>query len=827
MYDENATEIGDYVCFRDDRINRIGGGVALWIRSSIVSCVVPCNHSSDFECAIVKLPALKIIIMALYLPPNIAKPKSSNVNSFVISALDDCLMHNPGFDVVIAGDLNRFDVKEVCCSLGLRNINNRATYANSELDYILLSVSLSNNYTISLCAPFDRSKVPHKSLLAVPLNGSSESSHYVIRRVYDLRSSFIENFVKKIDSVDWSFLENPDLSLNAKCSLFQGFLEAAASECIPVSFVKCSASDKPWITTLVKDLINKRWRAFRKGDYATYNCLKIKIQSEIQKAKFLWTKKMQHRDIWKAVRSHLGKNSPSLIMSLLSQYTSTVEAADAINAHLFSVFVDSDWSTVNDLFAAYSQDDVSRWMIDVSPCMIQTALRQLSRHKSSPDLPNILYKSVACQLSAPLSKLLELSFELGLVPEPWKRAVISPIPKTRNPTIKDIRPISLLPPLAKIMERVVLKSIKCKLLENYDNNQFGFRPNSSTQCALAFLHNQVTDYLDDPSTFGVMIVSYDYSKAFDRLRFDLIIKRMIECKFPSRIIAWMIDYLMQRTQVVRIGEVESRSMQIVSGVPQGSILGPFLYSFATATYCPMSNNCHVIKYADDTSLIFPLYKSSNNDHVSEEHKHLLAWSVENDLEMNVSKCKALIVRKSNVFHSVAFPFLTGVQYVDKINILGVFFNCKFTWTSHIDYIIKKCSRLLFAFRIIRGALSSSNLNLLYCSLVRSIIEYCSPVYIGLSSSDARRLEYLQKRFHRLICSSECNDSCLSTVTERRLILAMKFLDKVMKNNNHVLHKLLPPKSKFDRFILPPRRTERRSKSFFLCACEKYNRSVKR
>ena len=86
--DHNVTSIKDYVCIRDDRVNRIGGGVAFWIRSSIVINCVTCSHPPGFECLVVKLPALKLILMALYLPPNIANCNSSSINAFIISTLD-------------------------------------------------------------------------------------------------------------------------------------------------------------------------------------------------------------------------------------------------------------------------------------------------------------------------------------------------------------------------------------------------------------------------------------------------------------------------------------------------------------------------------------------------------------------------------------------------------------------------------------------------------------------------------------------------------------------------------------------------------------------
>ena len=109
----------------------------------------------------------------------------------------------------------------------------------------------------------------------------------------------------------------------------------------------------------------------------------------------------------------------------------------------------------------------------------------------------------------------------------------------RTPSVEGIRPISLLSPPAKILEKIVLSSLKSEFISYYDDTQFGFRPGSSTLCALTCIHEHITSFLDDPSTFGVLVITYDYSKAFDRLKSDIIIQRMIDTKFSSKAIQWM------------------------------------------------------------------------------------------------------------------------------------------------------------------------------------------------------------------------------------------------------------------------------------------------
>ena len=150
---------------------------------------------------------------------------------------------------------------------------------------------------------------------------------------------------------------------------------------------------------------------------------------------------MEKKNIREVVDTPRGRNSSTPLFGILSHYQSTKEAMNAMNCHLQSIFVVSDWDNIDDRITELHEDDCD-WKIDVSSPAICKALRQLSKKKSSPDIPNRLYESDASQLSAPLSKLLKLSFDLGQVPETWKKAVISPIPKTRtgNSTVEDIRP---------------------------------------------------------------------------------------------------------------------------------------------------------------------------------------------------------------------------------------------------------------------------------------------------------------------------------------------------------------------------------------------------
>ena len=170
--------------------------------------------------------------------------------------------------------------------------------------------------------------------------------------------------------------------------------------------------------------------------------------------------------------------------------------------------------------------------------------------------------------------------------------------------------------------------------------------------------------------------------------------------------------------------------------------------------------------------------------------------------------------------------LSGVIPVSKLPILGVTFDTRYGWASHFDVTIRNASRHLFALHLLRKSLSSAQLILVYNALMRSILEYCSPLFLGMTVKDKVRLERVQDRFHKLMCGRHCKEACLESLTDRRNKMSLQFLQN-MKRETHILHDELPPQSSSGRFLLPCRRTARRSRSFIPLVCELYNAGFQR
>ena len=142
-------------------------------------------------------------------------------------------------------------------------------------------------------------------------------------------------------------------------------------------------------------------------------------------------------------------------------------------------------------------------------------------------------------------------------------------------------------------------------------------------------------------------------------------------------------------------------------------------------------------------------------------------------------------------------------------------------------LVKKEDNIRQKYRLLRPGLSKQDMITVYNAILRSILEYCAPLFLGLTTVDSVRLEKVQKRFHRLLCGDLCRSSCLVPLSDRRLRLSMKFLTKIRSDCNDILHKELPIISATGRFILPPRNTTRRSSSSIPLACEKWNATFQR
>ena len=283
------------------------------------------------------------------------------------------------------------------------------------------------------------------------------------------------------------------------------------------------------------------------------------------------------------------------------------------------------------------------------------------------------------------------------------------------------------------------------------------------------------------------------------------------------------SYLTHRTQATRIGDIVSTTINISSGVPQGSILGPYFYCLVAATLLPVNSSTRLIKYIDDVTYCIPLQTDGPRNQVLEEHKNVVRWSHQNRLTLNESKSKSLFFPKATGSHP---QLLEDVEHVKELKILGVKLNDQLTWDSHIDMMIKISSQRIYALRILKPMLTKNDLRKIYFSLVRSLLEYVSPLYVYLPQQLDSKIERFQNRVHKLICSlprqqhaTDCDCSSFPNLRQRRHQAAIRLFRQAANDQNHILHCIIPDLSQTSsRFLQPPSITSRRRNSFIPFTC---------
>ena len=299
-----------------------------------------------------------------------------------------------------------------------------------------------------------------------------------------------------------------------------------------------------------------------------------------------------------------GKSDNSTVNQITNLFSDINVAANSINASFSDFFVKS--SSFPPIPMNYEVDKIC----DVNSVFCLLSNLKTNKSCGSDGIMPIFLKTSASALALPLSHIFNLSFIHGCVPELWKIADVCPVPKTKPINLLKLRPISLLPIVSKILEKSILKLYRVPLIKCYDNNQFAYRCKSSTVSALIAIHDTILKLLDNVSVNAVRVITFDMSRAFDRIPHHLLLSCLSQCDLPKRaaFVNWLNSYLCGRLQRVRLSNVRSSCVPVTSGVPQGSILGPILFSVYLSSYDCISPNVQVVKYADDVSLIVPVFK---------------------------------------------------------------------------------------------------------------------------------------------------------------------------------------------------------------------------
>ena len=362
--------------------------------------------------------------------------------------------------------------------------------------------------------------------------------------------------------------------------------------------------------------------------------------------------------------------------------------------------------------------------------------------------------------------------------------------------------------------------MKTTIIEKFGDNQHAFRPLGSSTSALIDIHDSITRFMEDSNSMGIRVTCLDFSKAFDKLQHHRLINHLHDHNIHHGFLTWILSYLKHRVQRVRVNGSFGEPLAVISGVRQGSVLGPYLFAaFISTLRIVDQQHSRLIKYADDLTLVESIPRTGTS---ASSLDLIIAWCDNNKMLLNRRKCQQMLICRSK--RQTLHPH-KDIDISNSIKILGITLTSNLTWTVHFDNVLLSAFRRLHILRSLKPIIPKEKLLEVYRGSVLSLLLYASPVFGPLSDSIVSKMEKLTKRAHRIICNPSCSCTALPSITELRKNLACSLLLKC-ELPTHPLHSFVPqrlPCSK--KFRIPVCLTTRRLKSFFPHTCILANQEI--
>jgi len=365
----------------------------------------------------------------------------------------------------------------------------------------------------------------------------------------------------------------------------------------------------------------------------------------------------------------------------------------------------------------------------------------------------------------PLVFIINFSFTSGIFPDDLKYSIVTPVFKAGDKTnVSNYRPISVINQFAKVFEKAIAYRLNKHLSFNniISCNQYGFRPNKSTDDALFLTMKTIYSALNDNKR--CLAIFLDLAKAFDSVPHNILLSKLHKYGVRGIALELFKSYINDRGQAVKIENSMSTRAQIHYGVPQGTVLGPILFLCYINDLLSYDIGGQIVSYADDTVLIFSGINWEEVCEKSERGMHLVKyWLNQHILSLNISKTKFLTFSYNAInqpeFQNIKIHWgcTLGECRCDKliarakeVKYLGVLLDGFLRWDRHIELLVKKMRYLLYTFVQVRYIFSRKYLFVIYKALVETVLQYGIVVWGGMYNNLIEPLIILQKLILKIL-----------------------------------------------------------------------------
>ena len=791
------------------------GGLLIYIRDTYEYEQLTTNNKSDhWESQFIKiqLQSESLTLGNIYRPPH---KRIAHLGNFITSfnaTLHEC---SKAKNVVKTGDFN----------INLLNINS----ANSTHTQEFLTNIITNGFLPNITLPTRISETTASLIdnCLCKLHCKKTSSGVLIHKISDHQPHFVtlslkskRHFthktiqIRKINDAALTAIgenvnlitENLNLSENAcpndNYALFSSILHSSIDEHLPISTVKFNRhkhKGSPWITSGIIKSIKERDKLYSKLKRTVHvterEVLKLTLQlynrvlqKTIRKAKYTYyhshfeVLKNNMKKTWHLINKIIHKKGNSKTYpdnfsvngEILSEPTEIATAFNSYFTNIGEELASKIIHTGPDSHKDFLTEEINS-SFEFQPVNENEIARIVEKIKGTSScgydqLPSKLLKLLIPHLKKPLSLIINQSLQTGVFPDALKIAKVIPIhKKDDNTNISNYRPISLLPAISKVFERVIHKQLQQYFNENnlFYHSQYGFRPKHSTELAALHLIDKLT--LDMDANEVPINIYLDLSKAFDTINHEILLDKLQHYGVNGKPHELLKNYLTNRKQYVHLKDTDSSQKVISTGVPQGSILGPLLFIIYINDLHKACTNFTPIIYADDTTLYSKLssFKGNISTEINKELQRVNNWLKINKLSLNVSKTKFMIFHKPQKKITIPTISLNDsiLMQCNTFNFLGIQLNQNLTWSDHIKSTSLKISRSIGQLKSLKHFIPTRILLTLYNTTILPHFHYGILAW----GSKANLLSKLQKKSVRLITNSRFNAHTEPLLKQHKLL----------------------------------------------------------
>ena len=722
----------------------------------------------------------KLVIICLYIPPT----SSDSYQQEVLECINSLPPNNP---TILLGDFNAPDIN-------WSTLNSTSSYSHS-----LCNLLYSRNYIQLVTNPTHRhgntldlilTNIPHRiqNLSVDDKLCSSFSDHFLIsanivnftRKICPIRNTGFRYLYSKADFTSMElFLESTTSSISAYAenieftwSKLKNILTVGCNQFVPKLTMPRKPSPK-WFNSNIRHLLNCAHtlrKLYKKkptlNNHAKLLQMEDTLQSTIRTSKeeFLQNIVSTFQSNPKQLYNYLKqlynpKSKPRFIVHDGIAIHDQAKQAEVFNHYFNSTFTSTSQFTlpqISELPTPSSQLS----SIEISRSDVFEALIHLDTRKAAgcDSIPSIILKTCAISLMEPVFHLFSLCLRTSSIPQEWKLHKISPIPKKGDQSeVSNYRPISLLCILSKVLESIIYNKIISFVEPLLSRNQFGFLRNRSCLSQLLTSLALVYEAIDNRQQSDILYL--DFKKAFNSVPHQELLFKLWQLGITGPLWLWFQSYLSSRRHFVCLDGIKSSSLPVLSGVPQGSIMGPLLFLIYINDLPTSIHHSLCYLFADDTKLIKAI--SSFNDCLllQEDISSVQAWCQKWNLPLNIRKCNAL--RFASKLNQDSFQYLlddTKIQLSKVQRDLGILVKDDLSWSDHYNHI---CSKAYRSLNLIRRSVTSSTpmktKKQLYISLVRCHLCYCSQIWRPCLIKDIVNLERVQRKATKFILNDyTCN-----------------------------------------------------------------------